>query len=419
MQHALQEAGLDGLAASAPTAPEPTAPAARAGTAPPFEVRAGTLESLAAHWPRTDRMGEARCHVFQCADVLEVWQDTIGRALGVRARFVGVFDRAGEPVMLLALGVERRRGVRVLTFLDGTVSDYNGPVLFPASRAIDDLAWPDLWAAIRAALPAFDVALLDKMPPEIGGLPNPILRLATARMAESGHVMSLGGTRDSLERRLPQTKRQTRYHKQLVKIGPVTLRVAEERSRAEAFLADMVENKTRKFAETRVPGFELPGKLAFYREATRRLSLPDPVHVAALTVGDTVIASHWGLVLGDRFYYLMTAYAGGEWRRYGPGRFLTDDLIRWCHARGFAWYDFGIGDEAYKDDYCDVTIPLHRADLAATPLGRLHLRAAAGLEALRATRLWRLVRPWKWVVLRALKGGRAPAAEDAPQDGKG
>lgn len=395
---------------------EAAGPAAAARPDPaalPFQVRVGgRLSDFADHWPRTDRMGEAACHVFQCADILEVWLDTIGRARGTRACFVGVFDAAGRPAMLLAFGIERRGPVRVLAFLDGTVSDYNGPVLFPAARALDAADWAPLWASILAALPPFDVALLDKMPAEIGGLANPLMRLGPVPMPESGHVMSLGGSRQALEKRLPQTKRQARYHRQLQKIGPVVLQVAGEPAQAAAFLDNMVENKTRKFAETRVPGFEVPGKLAYYQEATRRLGLPDPVHLAALTVGDTVIASHWGLVLGDRFYYLMTAYAGGEWRRFAPGRFLTDELIRWCHAHGFAWYDFGVGDEAYKDEYCDVIIPLHRADVAVTLRGRLHLRALGLLASLRASRLWQTIRPYKWVVLRALRGQKAPVREE-------
>jgi len=37
------------------------------------------LGQLAELWPRTDRCGSSsHCYVLQCADILEVWCDTVG-----------------------------------------------------------------------------------------------------------------------------------------------------------------------------------------------------------------------------------------------------------------------------------------------------------------------------------------------------
>ncbi len=366
-------------------------------------------------WPRTDRVRNARCHVFQCADILEIWLDTIGRARRAQAVFVGVYDETKRPVMFLPLGIERRGGVRVLGFLDGTVSDYCLPVLYPAVASIDAAAAPILWQQIRSALPRFDIANFEKMPKEVGGLPNPLMHLGAIPMPESGHVMSLEGSREMVERRIPTAKRHLRYVRSLTKERTVSLEVAETPGSAKNLLEDMVRNKTRKFEETRVPGFEVPGKLDFFREATARLPNLAPVHISAIRADDTVIASHWGLVFGDRFYFLMTAYADGIWRKYSPGRILNDELIRWCHANGYRWFDFGIGDEAYKFEYCDVTLPLFAALIPVNLAGRLYIRRGAALAWLRGLPLWRKLRPYKWVVLRALRGG--PPTGEAPTPG--
>lgn len=362
-------------------------------------ARPGQLED----WPRTDRIGKARCHVFQCADVLEIWHETIGEATKARGVHVSVHDAAGEPVLLLPLVIERRNGARLLGFPDGSVADYCQPVLFPASALLDQPAMLALWARIRAALPPFDIALLDKMPPTVGDLPNPLMHLGTQRLPESGHVMNLAEGREAVEKQLPVAKRHLRYLRELSRETSVVLEVADNPETAATFLDAMIENKTRRFAETRVPGFELPGKLAFYQEATRRLPLLAAVDLSAVKAGETVLASHWGLVFGQRFYFLMTAYADGKWRKFSPGRILNDELIRWCAANGYRAFDFGIGDEAYKDEYCDEIVPLHLAELPVTWRGRLFLRRGAGLAWLRATPLWQKLRPYKWVVLRALR----------------
>ena len=367
----------------------------------------GALEAFPG-WPRTDRIGEARCHVFQCADVLEVWLDTIGRARRTQAVFAEVTDGAGRPAMLLPLGIERSGGVRVLGFLDGSIADYTQPVLYPVAAALDATGMKRLWRRLRSALPHFDVALFDKMPGETGGLRNPLMHLRAVAMPESGHAMHLPETSAALEARMPAPKNHLRLMRKLNRESDVALEVARDPEQADAILSHMIENKARKFAETRVPGFELPGKLDFYRETTRRL-LNGPVHLSAIRIDGTVVASHWGLVMGDRFLFLMPAYTDGPWRKYAPGRMLNEGLIRRSHADGLAWCDFGIGDEAYKDEYCETLIPLYAATVPVTLRGRAFVAARATMARLRASALWQRLRPYKWVVLRALR--RDPAAD--------
>ncbi|GJD51154.1 hypothetical protein OPKNFCMD_3906 [Methylobacterium crusticola] len=364
--------------------------------APAFRVRASrSLADFAEHWPRSDRVGAARCHVFQCADVLEVWLATIGPARRVRPWFVGVFDGLDAPVLLLALGIERRWGVRVLAFLDGGVADYNLPVLFEPAAGLDAAEAAGIWAAVVAALPAFDLALLDKMPAEAGGIANPLMHLAAAARGEAGHVMRLPASRAELEARMPRRRSRARHRKQLEKIGPVALMVARTQAEAETLLASVLRDKSRQLAEMDAPGFrDRPGLRAFYAAATRCLPRPAPAHLSALTVGGTLAACHWGLVFEGRFYMLVTAYADG-WQRFSPGGLLHDALIRWSHEAGLSSFDFGIGNEAYKAEYCDATLPLHRATIPTRPLGHACIAGYAVASRLRAlfARLSSLARP--------------------------
>jgi CelD/BcsL family acetyltransferase involved in cellulose biosynthesis len=372
-----------------------------------IRVRASsTLEAFDEHWPRSQRMGDAVCSIFQCADLIEIWLDTVGRARRTCPVFVGVYDADGRPMVLLPLGIERHRGVRVLTFLDGTVVDYNQPIMFPAAHAIDAAAWSEIWATIVRALPTFDVAIFDRMPERVGALPNPLVRAGSVPLPQSGHVMSLVGSGADNEARLPHRKGRDRLRRRLSERGPVALAVAGSAAEAEAFLQQVLAGKARQFARTRVPGFELPGKRAFYLAATRRLACPETVHVSALKIGGAVIACHWGLVLGGRFYLILTTY-DADWKRFSPGALHHEALIRWCHARGMSAFDFGIGDEAYKGDYCDARVPLHRVEIGLSRRGRIHLAVARAMAWMRNTSVWGFLRPLKWIVLRAVR--RPPA----------
>jgi len=383
----------------------------KAATAKPTQIagpwRIAVTDELADFvdfWPRTDRARDARYHVFQCADILEVWLQTIGRARGVRPCFVGVFGADGQPQMLLPLGIYTKNGVRILTFLDGTVSDYNSPVLFPCDREWTTGVVAKLWRDIVAALPAFDVVTLKKMPARVQDITNPLILLHTVPHAEAGHRIRLSGSWHDFEtQRLPRRKGGRRKLRKLSAFGPVSFEVAETAEQAITFLNAMVDNKRRQFVSTCVPGFELPGKLDYFVEITRRCGWSGPVHLSALKVGESIVASHWGLVAGGRFYHMMSSHAGGQWEPCSPGRLLNDFLICKSFELGMETFDFGVGDESYKHEYCDEIVPLHDLAEAVSVRGRLYLQIQAGLERLRKTSWWRALRPYKWILLRALR----------------
>lgn len=309
-------------------------------------------------------------------------------------------------MVLLPLGIERHCGVRVLSLLDGTVVDYNQPVLFQAARAIDAAAWSEIWAMIVRALPAFDAAIFDKMPERVGALTNSLVPPGSVPLPHSGHCMGLVGSGADIEVRLPHRKDRARLRRRLCERGPITFEVAESAAEAVTFLQQVLAGKARQFARTRVPGFEVPGKRAFYLAATQRLACPGTVHVSASRVGDAIVACHWGLVLGGRFYLILTTY-DANWKRFSPGAMHHEALIRWCHARGMTAFDFGVGDEAYKGDYCDTRIPLHRVEIGLSRRGRAYLAVERGMAWMRGTSVWGLLRPLKWIVVRAVRRPQA------------
>jgi CelD/BcsL family acetyltransferase involved in cellulose biosynthesis len=368
------------------------------------------LSDFADIWPRSADPGAARCHAFQYAEVIEVWLATIGAARNIKPCFVAVLGDDDRPLLLLPLGIETIRGVRLLKFLDGGVSDYNTPILFAPDRPWTAQAFATLWRRIVAALPPFDAAVLEKMPERVADLANPLLLLQTAPYPACGHAITLSGSWPEFEaKRLPRREDGRRKQRKLAKMGAVSFQVAQSPQDVETFFDAMVAYKARKFAETRVPGFEsTPGNLEYFREMTRRFVRSGLVHLSALKVGDTVVASHWGLIANGRFYHMMPGYADGEWQRYSPGRLLNDHLIRDSYERNLAVFDFGIGDEAYKHEYCDLNFRLHSFIAGETLAGQVYVRAAALLARLRQARWYQAVRPYKWVLLRAL--GRSSRA---------
>lgn len=381
----------------------------RAGGVPKVVV-SSRLEDFSAFWPRAaDPAPGVAFHVFQSAEFLEVWYDTIGRARGITPCFCAVRDEAGAPLMLLALGIEKRNGVRVLTFLDGGVSDYNGPVLFPDAAGWDARQSRAVLDAVFAALPPFDIALFEKMPPDVLGRANPLMQLPTTLGPMGGHASQLAESWEAFlaARGKPPSGGGGRFaqrYRQLKRLMPVAY-VAADATNSEALLEQLFAQKEARFAETRVPGFaDQPGMMAFYREATRHLLGVGLVHLCAVMAGDHPIGLLWSMQQGTRKYVLVSGYdSAQEWEKFSPGRILFDEAMKWSHEQGFAVADFGVGDEAYKFQYCDVHITLHDAMVPVTLRGRAYAAYRRTLTWLRGTRLWQAARPYKWVLLRGLK----------------
>lgn len=347
----------------------------------------GSLRDFEAWWPRSGARGDARCFAFQCADILDVWCDTIGAANHIEPVFVTVFGTSGKPALLLALGIEVRNGVRVLRFMDGDVSDYNAPVVFPEASSWEPETVAAVWAQLSRALPPFDLAMLEKMPDVVGDLNNPLSALATAPHAESCHAVKLEGPWKIFAREhIKNPSDSRRRRRKLDKLGNVRFAIAADEQQRADFFDAMMRMKRDKFVETK--GYDVftePGFGEFYREATRRLGDAGPVHLSALLLDDRILAAHWGYVADERFYHLMPAHESGEWRAYAPGRLLNEWLLQWALENGLKLFDFGIGDEPYKFDYCDLHVPLRNAILPVNVRGRL---AAAMIDVKGNAKRW-------------------------------
>jgi CelD/BcsL family acetyltransferase involved in cellulose biosynthesis len=332
------------------------------------------IDDFAAFWPRSTALSGSRQFIFQCADTLQAWCDTIGRAQAIEPLFVAVLDDARRPLLLLPLGLERRAGIRVLGFLDGTVSDFNAPVLFSPAQHWDSATMAALWQDIQRRLPGFDVAIFRKLPEMVDDWTNPLRHLVTARSTQGSYAMALPQqwvARDVL----PDLKDSRRRARKLARLGRLSFKVAATSAEAEAFTRAAIAMKGRQFVKTLgTDRFAVePGYAAYYIETTRRLFHTGAIHASALQINDRILAAQWGYIYGNRFYHMLTAYEGsGNWPSYSPGRLLTEHLIQRCVNARIARFDFGVGDESYKSSYCDERRVLFDAVLPVTLKGRLY-----------------------------------------------
>jgi CelD/BcsL family acetyltransferase involved in cellulose biosynthesis len=396
--------------------------ASAAGPAPIAISVHDDLAAVEAGWRRFEETAD--CTPFQTFDWLSAWQRHIGSAKGVTPAIV-IVRRENRLLLLLPLGVQPHGLIRRLFFLGGSLCDYNAPLLAPDFAALAPGGFLALWRDIRAALQAspatrHDVIAFDKMPATVGAQPNPMLALDVQLHPSGAYETPLSADWEQFyaAKRSSSTLRRDRTKlKRLGELGAVKF-VNPDTSAELALTFDLlVQQKSKAFARMGVPNlFAPPGHIAFYRELATSPRYRSLVHLSRLDVGTTWAALNLGLTFRDCYFHILASYDDGETSRFGPGAAHLRELLRYAIERGCKRFDFTIGDEPYKRDWCDTEQQLFD-HTAATSL-RGFPAAAVALGWRRAKRTIKKSAPlWNAAVrLRAAVG--AMRGKSKPEESK-
>lgn len=377
------------------------------------------LAAVEHDWRRFEETAD--CTPFQTFDWLDAWQRHVGTLQGVTPAIV-IARRGNDILMILPLAVVKGALTRRLTFLGDDLCDYHAPLLAPDFTAVvgsDGFAtlWRDIGTLLQAT-PALrhDTIVLEKMPETVGAQKNPLLCL-DVRLNPSGAYETVLGTdfeQFYISKRSSATRRRDRTKvKRLGELGEVRFVNPPPGKETDATLDVLIEQKSKAFGRMGVPNlFARPGYVAFYRELANAPRTRALVHLSRLDVGTTWAALNLGLTFRDCYYHILASYDDGEVSRFGPGAAHLRELLRYAIERGCKRFDFTIGDEPYKRDWCESEQRLH--DYSAAVTWRGWPSAAVALAWRRAKRFIKHSAPlWNAVVrLRAgVAALRKPPAE--------
>jgi CelD/BcsL family acetyltransferase involved in cellulose biosynthesis len=153
----------------------------------------------------------------------------------------------------------------------------------------------------------------------------------------------------------------------------------------------LMRQKAVSFARMGVANlFEIPGYADFFRA----VSAEPIVHVSRLDVGGHPGAINLGLTMRGRYYHLLASYTeDAEIARLGPGAAHLQEIVANAIRHGCTVFDFTIGDEPYKRDWCEERQTLHDHLSARTLAGHAAVALHAGKLRLKRTikenpRLW-------------------------------
>ena len=375
-----------------------------------------TMREVEQQWRIFEQLAD--CTVFQTFDWLSAWQRHIGTKQNVVPVIVLGFAGSGEMLLLLPLGIECRGRFRRLRWLGSDLCDYNAPLLAKNfSDRVEPGQFAALWRQIISEIRTnprlrFDVVELDKMPEVVGSQPNPFLNLPILVSNFGAHVATLTSSWDQFyvaKRSASSRKSDRRKFKNLAEHGKLRFVDVQERADIEHTMATLIQQKRSSYARMGVSDmFTRDGYPEFYQAIVTDLRLRDVVHISRLDVGSEPAATGLGLKFKSCYYLVLSSYQDGAMAKNSPGRAHIHEILRYAIERKMQTFDFTIGDEPYKRDWCDIKLRLfsycesgttwgnsivaartiiHRADISYNPMPRVKsvvARARRGLKTLRA-----------------------------------
>ncbi len=329
----------------------------------PAPIEIAVYENLSdaeSDWRAFER--QADCTVFQTFDWLSTWQRCVGARAGVRPAIV--VGRAGGDILFILPLASRKNGLaRELVWLGSDLCDYNAPLLAPQfSSRLGARPFREVWRQLVETLQRhsslrYDLVRLEKMPGNVGAQPNPMLALGVTANPSGAYSTPLaeswedfyGAKRSSATRRRDRTKRR-----RLAELGPLALVHPHDDKEILAALDTLMAQKSRALLQMGAGNlFAQPGYSEFYRALATDSRTKPLVHISHLNCGPEIAAANLGLTFRSTYYHLLASYDAGALSRLGPGAAHLHDLLRYAITRGLKIFDFTIGDEPYKRDWCD------------------------------------------------------------------
>lgn len=352
---------------------------------PPIELAVyENLSDVEGDWRAFEQ--RADCTVFQTFDWLATWQRHVGARSGVRPAIV-VGRAGGDVLFILPLATRKIGFARELDWLGSDLCDYNAPLLAPQfSSKLGGRPFREVWRHMVETLQGrpglrYDLVRLEKMPAMVGAQPNPMLALGVTANASGAYSTPLAETWDAFYRakRSSATRRRDRTKlRRLAELGALELVHPRDDKEILAALDTLIAQKSGALLQMGAGNlFARPGYLEFYRALATDPRTKPLVHISHLNCGPDVAAANLGLIFRGTYYHLLASYGAGELSRFGPGAAHLHDLLRYAIDRKLAIFDFTIGDESYKRDWCDGAQKLYDHLSAATWRGILLIVPAA------------------------------------------
>lgn len=338
------------------------------------KIYSGFTEVLEKKWKKLE--DSSNCFVFQTYAWSKYWYETFCTNSGHTSLYVIVItDDSRKPVLLIPFYLQKKIGLKVLSFIGGNQSDYKS-VIADMELLNDINEFNRYYRFAEQYFPFSDVVHFEKVPDFIGNSKNYLLDSHKFQYQESAFSLKLPSNYEELRtivksKTINDVKRQI---KRLNLVGNLVFDCEVKSVYNNEEIKEMIKQKRARYLATNVPDMFRDERVNdFYTNISKIGPSNFHVHFSTLKLNGEIIATHWGVVYLNRFYFLMPTYLMNEYSIYSPGKVLLNELINWSILNKLDVFDFTIGSEHYKKDWCNREICLYQYVSVITLKGYCYL----------------------------------------------
>lgn len=336
------------------------------------------------------------------------WQQNVNADCLVLALLIN--DR---PALLLPLEVVRKNHVNIARFIGGTHANCNFPVLFTShTQQLTKKHLDALITCLKTARPDIALISLTRQIENWLGFHNPLLNLKHQRNPNPALIASLPESFDTILTR-SNAARKRKKHRQHARrydeAGGWRIYTAATTAENSAAFDAFTAMKSQRLAKQGISdSFYGPQLKAFFHNL---YTDPENIRSRHYCLNVLEVAGIPRAILGCAYWQSPETW--GKPAQYGvtaefcafsddmatasPGDFLFHESIDAAITEGLDFFSFGIGEEKYKRDWCDIELPLYDSHLALNATGALcatglHFRSAIVAKIKNSAYLWPLVK---------------------------
>jgi CelD/BcsL family acetyltransferase involved in cellulose biosynthesis len=271
---------------------------------------------------------------------------------------------------IFPFGIYLSLGARVLSFLGGEEADYGAPLL---ATNVDSNEFKDIWATVLKFIPSHDVVFFRNMPNNINKSYNFLLE--NIEIKESG--MSYSATLPesfydySLRLSKSMSKDNRRMVRRLSEMGELTFKVIDTPEEFKKIIEILISQKEARYTSSGARNiFHNEHIKNFYINIFTLFNCGINVHLSTLMLDDEILSTHLGIQDREQFYYLMPTFNHDyKWKKFSLGRIQLERLIKWAIDNGIKKFDFTIGGESYKKNWCNSEMAIYSHFRLRSPRG--------------------------------------------------
>jgi CelD/BcsL family acetyltransferase involved in cellulose biosynthesis len=319
-------------------------------------------------WENFEEMSD--CYFFQTHEWSTHWFNTIGNISGYEPLVIVVYE-SDMIKMIMPFAKIKKWGCTSIEWMGGIQTDYKAPLLAPLFD-LTEKHFILIWEKVVTVLLNNQVSycVFNNQPELIGERTNPFFNYFNYYSNEYAHYTKLPNeastyfVKDERKKIFADSRRQ---RKRLSELGNLSFMIANNKSVHVELTNTMIIQKQRRFFEMNVQNILVNKQVHKFYTLLRS----NFIHCSGLKLNETFIATHWGIVFRNRFYYLMPSFEGGEIGKYSGGRLLLEELLKWAIDKGCHTFDFTIGGEAYKKEWCESQMEIRNSIVPLSLKGKL------------------------------------------------